>query len=267
MEARMAAPGGASANERGAAIADHRGAAIAAKAAQQAWSAEDIDWRAAPARPWWLPRRNHVVLASQFLHGEAVAQAACERLLPLLPEGGLRRALASQVADEARHVAVHERYMARLGDVAPPRPVLVGALAQLGAWQGPPEGLVLATHVVLESEALAIQQALVRDFPCPLLRRICALAARDESRHLAIGRLLLREAGLAARPLEERVLMHRALRRFWQEAARAIAADHGLFLARAATPARIEAGWERLERSFRRLGLTTPGEERAFAAA
>lgn len=86
------------------------------KAADQAWSAtRDIDWQMPPQRPWWLPRRNHVILTSQFLHGEQVAKSACETLLPLLPEGPFRQAMATQIADEARHVTLlHESPPQRL---------------------------------------------------------------------------------------------------------------------------------------------------------
>jgi hypothetical protein len=249
------------------ALAERYGAALAAKAAAQTWSAQhDIAWRLPPSRPWWLPRRNHVMLASQFLHGERVAQGACERLLPLLPEGSLRLALASQIADEARHCEAHQRYLARLGDIAPPRPALAHAFRHIADWHGPAAGLVLATHVVLESEALAIQQDLVRDFPCPILQRICQLAARDEGRHLTLGRILLHAADLPAHPLDERLALHRRLRHFWSDCAQAVVVDHGLVLAHAVPLSRLEAGWHRLQRVFRRVGLIGMGEERAFGA-
>lgn len=266
---RRSAPGPATAAVwPSAASIERDGTALAAKAAAQLWSAEcDIEWRLTPVRPWWLPRRNHVMLASQFLHGEQAARAACEALLPLLPDGALRLALATQITDEARHCEAYERYLARLGDIGPRRPLLADAVSRIADWKGPAEGLVLATHVVLESEALAIQQDLVRDFPCPILQRICLLAGRDESRHLALGRILLRAADLPARPIDERLALHHALHRLWQDCAQAVVEDHGVILWRAVPRARLDAGWRRLQVTFRRVGLIGHGEARAFGAA
>mgnify|MGYP001807124585 CR=1 FL=1 len=238
------------------------------KAAEQAWSAaQDIDWQVPPQRPWWLPRRNHVILASQFMHGEQVARSACETLLPRLPQGPFRHALGTQIADEARHVEAYARYLARIGDIAPPRPLLVQALGHVQDWQGSAVGLVLATHVVLESEALAIQQELARDFPCPVLQQISRLSARDEGRHLALGRVLLHAAALPAQPIEVRVDLHSRLRCFWRDCAAAAAADHGLAFARAAPETRLETGWRRLQARFRRVGLIGAGEDSRFAKA
>lgn len=238
------------------------------KAAAQAWSAtRDIDWDVPPQRPWWLPRRNHVMLASQFMHGEQVAKSACETLLPLLPEGLFRAAMETQIADEARHVDAYARYLARIGDIAPPRPLLVQALSHIQDWQGSATGLVLATHVVLESEALAIQQDLARDFPCPVMQQISRFSARDESRHLALGRVLLHAAALPAQPFEVRLDLHRRLRRLWRDCAAAVAADHGLAFARAAPAARLETGWRRLQSRFRRVGLIGAGEDSLFVEA
>lgn len=273
MDRAVAADGGLPGNATGPNFAasdatDRAGHVLAGKAACQAWSIErDIDWRLPPARPWWLPRRNHIVLASQFLHGERIAKTACERLLPWLPDGGLRGAVLTQIADEARHVDVHARYLARLGDIAPQSPLLAEAFTHIAGWRGPAVGIVLATHVVLESEALAIQQGLARDFPCPILRTISRLAARDESRHLAIGRILLRSAGLRALPLEERVFLHRRMRRVWEDCTRAAAADHGRVFGRAVGHARLEAGWLRLQARFRAVGLIGDAEGGAFAQA
>ena len=236
------------------------------KAAKQAWSAtRDIDWHVPPQRPWWLPRRNHVILTSQFLHGEQVARSACETLLPLLPEGPFRQALETQIADEARHVEAHARYLSRIGDIAPPRPLLVQALGHIQDWQGCAIGLVLATHVVLESEALAIQQELARDFPCPIMHQISRFSARDESRHIALGRVLLRAAALPAQPFEVRLKLHRQLRRLWRDCAAAAKADHGWAFARAAPEGRLETGWRRLQARFRRVGLIGAGEDSLFA--
>nr|WP_255528922.1 diiron oxygenase [Roseomonas rosulenta] len=187
--------------------------------------------------------------------------------MPLLPEGPFRQAMATQIADEARHVEAYARYLARIGDIAPPRPLLVQALGHIQDWRGSAVGLVLATHVVLESEALAIQQELARDFPCPVMQQISRLSARDEGRHLALGRVLLHAAALQAQQIEVRLELHRRLRCLWRDCAAAAAADHGLAFARAAPEARLETGWRRLQARFRRVGLIGAGEDSLFAEA
>lgn len=57
--------------------------------------------------------------------------------------------------------------------------------------RGSPAALIVANHVLLENDAVDAT-ALLRSFPRPLLARICRGALRDEARHVALGRRLLR---------------------------------------------------------------------------
>ena len=226
----------------------------------------DLDWAAGPRRPWWLPRRNLVMLASQFLHGERVAQAACERLLAAMPDTPLRRRLAGQAVDEARHAQAYGHYLERLGDIAPARPALARAFDHIADWRGPPVGLVLATHLILESEALAIQLRLVTALPCPLFGEICRRAARDEARHLAIGRALIAAGGLREMPQPERLGLYVALRRFWADCTTAAAEDHGAILAWKLPRDAMRGAWERVRGRLAGVGLLAAGETEMFAA-
>lgn len=211
----------------------------------------DIDWRIAPTRPRWLPARHHRRLVGQFITGEQIALAACRRLDEAL-DAAHRPALARQLADETRHVALYRRYLERLG--APPAVSgLTAALGALDAWTGSADEMLLANHL-LESEALAVQRELALWFPCPLLRQITRQIMRDEARHVALGRRLLAAAGQA--PLDERAARYRRLRALWHDCVRAAMRDYGLgVFARVAPADALAQRWRRHRRALVRLGL------------
>jgi hypothetical protein len=220
-----------------------------------AWDpAVDIDWHVAPRRPHWLPRRNHIVLASQFLQGEAIALAACQRLAAVL-EPAAAAALAHQADDEARHACAYQLYLARLGDAAPAAGSLDAALDALIARPASPVALLLATHVLLEGEALAVQAEIARWFDCPLLGQITRRVMRDEARHIALGPALLGPA-IARLDREKRAALYRSLRRQWRDCARAAARDHGGGVFARVTPSgALDRRWARRRQVLVRVGL------------
>jgi hypothetical protein len=222
---------------------------------RQVWNpATDIDWRIAPARPRWLPRRNHVVLVSQFLHGEAAALAVCRRLA-LTSDGADRAALDQQSADEARHVEAFRLYLARLGDTSPPTLALARVLEGIAGWHGSSAGILLGNHVLLEGEALAGLRELATRYPCPLLRQVTRRVMRDEARHVALGRGLLRRA-VAELSQDERVDLYGWLRGLWHAGVRAAARDHGgVVFGRVRPPDAIASRWARQRRALVRLRL------------
>ena len=215
--------------------------------------ARDIDWRIAPARPRWLPRRNHVVFVSQFLHGEAVSLTVCRRLAVTL-SGPDRSALDRQSEDEARHVSAFRLYLERLGDAGPRSFALDRVLEAITGWQGSQAGILLANHVLLEGEALAVQRELAT-FPCPLLRQVARRVMHDEARHVVLGRRLLRRA-VADLSLDERVGLYDWLRCLWHAGVWAAARDHGgVVFGHILTQGAIAARWARQRRALERLGL------------
>jgi 1,2-phenylacetyl-CoA epoxidase catalytic subunit len=128
---------------------------------------------------------------SQLMHGEQGALMVSANLVRLLPSIEMKQAAASQTADEARHLAVFNRYAARLGEVHPPsasmRRVLEKIvshhlwLAQLIGMQIVVEGMALATFLDMRSTT-----------NCPLLKSMLDLVIKDEARHVAFGKIALR---------------------------------------------------------------------------
>ena len=195
--------------------------ALTRNAVNGQWSLEeDIDWERRAMRPWWLPARHYVTVVSQLYHAERATLEMCTRLLDELPEAAAKQFLRTQLADETRHIAVYAAYLARLGDIAPVDEAVATALEGGLAWRGSTLGAITAFHIVLEGEAVRLQNDLAEFFPCPLLRSINIRIARDEARHVAFGRIYLRDR-LAALPGDERLAIYRWVKELWQACARA----------------------------------------------
>jgi hypothetical protein len=235
---------------------DSRLRALAAKAtAARGAEMSDFDWRVTPRSPVFLPRSLYVRALSQFYHGERAAQALCRGLVRRLGQADAEVCLEAQIADETRHAEIFHRYMTRIGGLAPPERTLVAAHGAVQAWRGAPEAVVLACHILLETEALRIERAVDRWCPCPLFREIGARIARDEARHVAFGTLYLRES-LPQLPLRERLAICEWLHELWTQAARFSLG--GRFL---------EARWRMHARGLAATGLYRPDEARLFVAS
>jgi hypothetical protein len=130
---------------------------------------------------------------SQFLHGEQGALVCASRIVQMVPDLDAKFYAATQVFDEARHVEVFSRYLReKLGLTYPVNPSLKTLLEQaLGdsRW----DLTYLAMQVLIEGLALAAF-GLIRDFATePLGRALTAYVMQDEARHVAFGRLALKE--------------------------------------------------------------------------
>ncbi|MEU5695067.1 ferritin-like domain-containing protein [Actinosynnema sp. NPDC020468] len=131
-------------------------------------------------------------MVSQFLHGEQGALVAAARVLELVPGTDAKLAAASQVADEARHVDVFARYLAE--KTPHPYPItatlraLIGDVLADSRW----DVTALGMQVIVEALAMAAFRMAGQTFHDPLIRRITALVARDEARHVTFGVLALR---------------------------------------------------------------------------
>ncbi len=235
--------------------------ALSAKAAAGQWHPDRaIDWTLPVRPPRWAPQSAYVKAVSQFHHGERIALAACRTLAERLPEPAARAFLATQIADEERHVAVYRRYLARLGDIGPVDPGL--ALAAEGAfgWTGSPLGLVLACHLLLETAAVGLHTGLVRRLPCPLLNALTGPVHRDEARHVAFGKAYVR-ARIGTLDEEERVALYRHIRSVWFAATDngTAAWPPGAALRRRVRNGIIEAGWTGHRATLRAVGLIDGG--------
>ncbi|WP_224372017.1 ferritin-like domain-containing protein [Hyalangium versicolor] len=130
---------------------------------------------------------------SQFLHGEQGALVCASRVVQTVPDLDAKFYAATQVFDEARHVEVFSRYLReKLGLIYPINPSLKTLLEQaLGdsRW----DLTYLAMQVLIEGLALAAF-GLIRDFATePLGRSLTAYVMQDEARHVAFGRLALKD--------------------------------------------------------------------------
>jgi hypothetical protein len=237
-------------------------AALRANAEEGQWSAaRDLDWSAAPSLPWWLPRRVTIALISQIYHGETASLRFCEAMAGRLGRAEAEDLLALQRTDEARHVEAYGRYLARLGDVAPPDTATVTTLDGAMAEARSPVALAIAFQIVLEGEALTIQQDLAEAVACPLLRALNARAARDEARHVAFGKSWL-PAAVAALPAEERQAIFRWVRGLWHDCADAVR-DRYTGISAALfrlSRSRMEERWRRHRRALVEIGLVSSAD-------
>jgi hypothetical protein len=130
---------------------------------------------------------------SQFLHGEQGALVCAAKIVQQVPDIDSKFYAATQVMDEARHVEsfsrlLHEKYEL----VYPINPYLKSLLEDTltdSRW----DMTYLGMQVLIEGVALAAFGT-IRDYAKnPLSRSVTAYVMQDESRHVAFGRLALRD--------------------------------------------------------------------------
>jgi hypothetical protein len=130
---------------------------------------------------------------SQFLHGEQGALICAAKIVQTVPDIDSKFYAATQVMDEARHVETYSRYLREKIELAYPiNPHLKALLADVvsdSRW----DITNLGMQVLIEGLALAAF-ALIRDFSDePLAKALNTYVMQDEARHVAFGRLALRE--------------------------------------------------------------------------
>ena len=139
-------------------------------------------------------------LFSQFLHGEQGALTVASRIVESVPDMDSKFYAATQVMDEARHVELFSRFVKeKIGLFYPVNDHLAKLLADAlsdSRWDMP----YLGMQVLIEGLALAAF-GVHRDIAGnPLVKQLLAYVMQDEARHVAFGRLALRDyyAGLTA---------------------------------------------------------------------
>jgi hypothetical protein len=139
--------------------------------------------------------RHHMSawLNSQFLHGEQGALVCTAQIVQSVPDLDCKFYAATQVMDEARHMETYSRYLReKVGLAYPINPNLKALLSDVVSdprW----DMTCLGMQIMIEGLALAAF-ALIRDFSEePLARAINAYVMQDEARHVAFGRLSLRD--------------------------------------------------------------------------
>jgi P-aminobenzoate N-oxygenase AurF len=132
-------------------------------------------------------------LFSQFLHGEQGALTVAARIIESVPDMDSKFYAATQAMDEARHVELFNRFVRdKIGLYYPINDDLGKLLADAlsdGRWDMP----YLGMQVLIEGLALAAF-GVHRDMSQnPLVKQLLAYVMQDEARHVAFGRLALRD--------------------------------------------------------------------------
>jgi hypothetical protein len=190
------------------------------KGKQRQWDADTrIDWsqNIDPENPGQLPDESIPIFASdvfrrmtakektnvrrhfqswqlsQFLHGEQGALVCTAKIVQQVPMMDAKFYAATQVIDEARHVEVYSRLLHDKFELAypitPTLQRLLGNVLTDSRW----DMTYLGMQVLIEGLALAAFSQIRDQSANPLVAAVNAYVMQDEARHVAFGRLALRD--------------------------------------------------------------------------
>lgn len=131
---------------------------------------------------------------SQFLHGEQGAMVCAAKIVEVVPDMDAKFYAATQTMDEARHVEAFSRFLHEKVDMVYPINTNLTALLEDtlsdSRWDMP----YLGMQVLIEGLALAAFGVL-RDMAAPnsLAKQLLAYVMQDEARHVAFGRISLKD--------------------------------------------------------------------------
>jgi hypothetical protein len=130
---------------------------------------------------------------SQFLHGEQGALICTAKIVQQVPDMDAKFYAATQVMDEARHVEAYSRLLHDKFDLAYPiTPTLKKLLDNVltdSRW----DMTYLGIQILIEGLALAAFASIRDEAKNPLAAAVNAYVMQDEARHVAFGRLALRD--------------------------------------------------------------------------
>jgi hypothetical protein len=143
---------------------------------------------------------------SQFLHGEQGALVCTAKIVQQVPMMDAKFYAATQVVDEARHVEsfsrlLHDKY-SLVYPINPHLKNLIDDTLRDSRW----DMTYLGMQVLIEGVALAAF-GVIRDYARnPLAKAVTTYVMQDEARHVAFGRLALRDyyPQLTAKERDER---------------------------------------------------------------
>jgi len=139
--------------------------------------------------------RHHVQSwqLSQFLHGEQGALVCTAKIVQQVPNIDAKFYAATQVMDEARHVEAFSRLLHEKYELVYPINPYLKSLIEDTLRDSRWDMTYLGMQVLIEGVALAAF-GLIRDYAKnPLSKSVTAYVMQDESRHVAFGRLALRD--------------------------------------------------------------------------
>ncbi len=136
---------------------------------------------------------NQVHTLSQFLHGEQGALVCSARIVQDVPNIESKFYAATQVMDEARHVEAFRKLLTdkyrMVYPISPPLKALLEKTLADPRW----DFTYLGMQVLIEGLALVAFQS-IRDYSKnTLCRQVNAYVMQDEARHVAFGRMALRD--------------------------------------------------------------------------
>ena len=143
---------------------------------------------------------------SQFLHGEQGAIICAARIVEAVPDLDSKFYAATQVMDEARHAEIFAKFLREKVKLSYPvnrsLQALLGDALSDSRWDMP----YVAMQVLIEGLALAAFGVLRDRTDKPLPKQMLAYIMQDEARHVAFGRMALRDyyAELSPAELAER---------------------------------------------------------------
>src|SRR5215468_2009690 len=129
---------------------------------------------------------------SQFMQGEQGALICAAKIVTQVPDADSKFYAATQTIDEARHVEAYKRLLEKFGvayPMTPPLQELIDQVLRDSRW----DMTYLGMQVVIEGLALAAFQQIRDHAQNPLAAAVNAYVMQDESRHVAFGRLALRD--------------------------------------------------------------------------
>jgi hypothetical protein len=140
-----------------------------------------------------LRRHLQAQQLSQFMHGEQGALLCAAKIVQQVPSIDAKFYAATQVMDEARHVEVYGRLLHQKFELAYPiTPTLKSLLDNVltdARW----DMTYLGMQVLIEGLALAAFASIRDHAKNPLAAAVNAYVMEDEARHVAFGRIALRD--------------------------------------------------------------------------
>jgi hypothetical protein len=139
--------------------------------------------------------RHHLQASqiSQFMHGEQDALIATAKIVQTVPDIDAKFYAATQVMDEARHVEAYSRLLHEKFELAYPITHGLKALLENGLTDRRWDMTYLTMQILIEGLALAAFQRIRDQSKNKLAAAVNAYVMQDEARHVAFGRLALRD--------------------------------------------------------------------------
>ncbi len=130
---------------------------------------------------------------SQFMHGEQGALVCTAKIVQQVPSLDAKFYAATQVVDEARHVEAYARLLHEKFDLVYPINPFLKSLLDDTLGDSRWDFTYLGMQVLIEGVALAAFGVIRDQATNPLAQSVTAYVMQDEARHVAFGRLALRD--------------------------------------------------------------------------